>query len=261
VKSFRSLPLLLGLATTPALAAFDASLSASVDTNLAGLDEAEHASSLGLSFAPLYTFSEKLTLAGQFALAQDLSGENEMTAQDGLVSASFLPMLPHRTLKLRWSAAFSLPFSEASHARAGLRTTLSGGPTLSLNGEAVGAPWLRLSYRLTGLRSFHAYTTSTSGRSNAAWGLSQRVDAGFALSRRLSLTLIQGFTTIRTYDGAATSSFRFGQELGLQIHEHLSFEMGHTNGGSLYKPDGETTNLALMGRESSSIYGGMTYAF
>jgi hypothetical protein len=229
-------------------------------SNLAPIDDVEHSGEVGLELLSTYRIDEMFTALLSLGGSQSLSGERELSADDGLAQIS----LKNRKLVGPLQAGISfkalIPLSKDARIKS-LLTNLTIAPRLSLDLKSLGVSGASITYSLGLSRALHTYRTTALGGSNRPYSLSQTVSLSYSPIEPLSIDVVFQHANSWTYAGQLRQTFLSYQEASWSLTDFLALSLGHRNGGDVLKPNGESWNIALFNDRSSVVYGSVVYTY
>lgn len=226
-------------------------------SSLHRLEDPSHSAALDVVLAPSLTVTDSLKLLGKFAVNQDLSGERKLLVQNGGLQLRHKGVQLAAPLSLSPAIGVGLPFSKKSFRQESLIMSGNGGARLTLATESGFSTFLDL----TGSRSVHQFTTSTTGASNTKWGANARLFAAYTFLSRFTVSNDLLRTSRFTYLGNIQNQFDFTQELSFQALPSIALAVGHNNAGAALKANQLDSNVKLYDENSSTVYGSMTLSF
>jgi hypothetical protein len=264
-KFLHNLLLVSGLMGSLVVSAAQARLSTTVsldsEANIRRPDEEDFSASSSLGLGLNYKLSSAFSLGAQLGANKDLVDEQKIQMTDTQIQASAKGPSLGAGIASSLGASLNLPTSTDSRERDNLRASLSLRPKVSRSLDFVSMPESQISLRL-GLTAFnHRYTTTTYGRSNAAFSTSMGVDLLFTLGAGFTLALGGAYANSWTYEQNLVQAFNSSQSLDYEISSQLSASLSHRNGGSLMRADGVTSNIDLFSARSSFVGVGVSATF
>ena len=240
---------------------WSASASTGIASNLYKFGNDERTTDSEFSLAPAYAFNEKWSAGFNFSVAKSLTGTREALVNDGYLTLNYAgaPVAPFAN----WSLATSLtaPLSKQSQKIDSLYTAITLTPTIAFDLKAWGLEKLTPSYSLALTRAFHQYYTSTEGESKKQYNVKNQVGLAYHFNDAWDVEGYYAISNSWTYRGTPSSSFGLGQALAHKISPTLSCSVGHENGGSTLKSNGQDSNISFVNPDSSRIYAELTYQF
>ena len=162
------------------------------------------------------------------------------------------------TLTLVPSITGIAPTSKQSHTAENSNGALRFGAGLNHTSQKL-IGW-EVGGALSGGQNFNQYETSVGGTVLSKYVFSQSLSTSYTY-KRVGLSVEFVHKNGWSYQGALTESFEHTEELGFEITKMFSVAIGHTNGGSVLKPDGQNSNLNVINENSSMVYGALTMSF
>ena len=156
----------------------------------------------------------------------------------------------------RWmavpSAILVLPTSKDQSKRQQVNYSAGGSFTLV-------SPWF-VSASVSLLRNVHRFETDVNGSPNSKYSSTQSISADIPWR---SFSFSAGFFHRNgwTYGGTLKESFEHFQEVSWGFNKYASASLGHSNGGSVFKPDGQSSNIELINENSSTVYTTLTLSY
>lgn len=102
-------------------------------------------------------------------------------------------------------------------------------------------------------RLFHQYTTSLNGDVLNEYISNQSAFASYRWSQA-SLTMRILHRNAQSYFGTLKEGFEHSQNLSFGITPAINASIGHTNGGDIFKANGQDRNLSLINENASTYY-------
>lgn len=162
---------------------------------------------------------------------------------------------------MTWAPNFSGTFPTSKNSQIHQNLLFAGGASLSISMKPDVLPaGLSLGFGIGLTRLVHQYEESTTGRVNTQWSSRQSVSIGYSLGR-FSLSGQVGHRNTISYQGTLRESFDHSQDLSYQASNNLSVSVGHSLAGSVYRPNGQDTNLSLINEQDSTVYGSLTVTY
>lgn len=236
---------------------FSLDLAFDTSSNLNERSSADAAASSSLEVLAGYRFTRRWFTSASISGEKSWDHEREATLGDTQLRVN------HGSFELGGHASTSvdlfmnLPTSKDSRERDSLITSFTLRPNLKFD----LTHGFSLYYRLGMTRYIHSFTTATSGKSNARYGLSQRVDVEYSPEKHWALLVSGSYSNAWTYENSLNQNFRFLEELSYLVTDALSVSLGHRNEGSRLKADGQSSNIEVFNGRSSIVYTAMGYTF
>lgn len=162
------------------------------------------------------------------------------------------------TLTLVPSITAIAPTSKQSHVAENSNGSLRVGAGLNHTSQRL-IGW-EVGGSLSGGQNFNQYETSVGGTVLSKYVFNQSLMTSYSY-KRVGLSVEFVHKNGWTYQGALTESFEHTEELGVELTKMFSVAIGHTNGGSILRPDGQESNLNVVNETSSMVYGALTMSF
>lgn len=191
---------------------------------------------------------------------QDLiDSANSPGFYDPTLGFSYAGWEPNSYVKIRPSAALTLPMTDNSKNNVGLIYNIGGALTFSLNTKTLGWDNWSMSYVPSYNRNFTNYDTKLKdGSPNTMYRIRNRFNVGYSFTDKLSLATRFQFDSNYSVSGIVRNSFLHFQSLAYAITDAVEVNVTHTNSNSLYKSQTYESNLKFYD-DTSSIYSvGMT---
>ncbi len=230
-------------------------------SNVQPVESVDYSASQDVDLTTSYKFPTIVSLALDLNLSREYTGEGLTKVGDGYLRANFSALNLSNGLKLSADLINQLPLSEDSRDRSSLYTATTLRPNLSADLSELNIKGLSVVYRVGFTRYIHQFTTSTTGASNNQYSISNRIDVMYSFLEKYSATLINNFSTTWSYAQRQRNSFSFRQELGFDITNKFSAQLGHSNQAGSLKADGRSSNVALFNETTSSVYTGVSYVY
>lgn len=203
-------------------------------------------------------------LSATMTYSQNLRDDSSQTENDfGDIPVTFtfkaIPMGGYRDYdtSLSYSATAVAPVSKISTKKDQLQTSLSGKIAWSLGPKEDGVSLLT---SLTAGRNFHSYEEDINGNVLNQYSSNQQIKLGYSFgSWSVSADFIH--KSRWTYKGNVKSAFELTEEIEYGINKNYAVAIGHTNAGSVLKPNGTDTNIDIYNENNSVIYGTLTLSY
>ena len=247
-------PVLMAGAATSAPRRFSSTATLSASSNLESPSVTEHQASMDFSLGPSYALNDTTSLGAGISISKDLTGEQDLSLlNDATVTVSRRLGKVVRGISASADITGVIPFSKESRQRDSLITSLTLRPSLSADLSEIGMRSVKLGYGMGLTRHVHEYGIATSGKSNAQYGLSQRLSVSWNPTERLGLMMMGQLSNAWTYQWNLKQSFRFVQEISFDVSDTFSLSIDHQNQGPAVKADGVTSNIALFNSHASTV--------
>lgn len=242
---------------SPAPRPFSISLGFSHSQSLVDHKDGQRQESNSFELIPSYKWSWGSTLL-IFELSEDVRNPGSSDISDIMIAHGFNGWNTARFVLVP-SLSFVIPQSKDSRINKNLETSLGGKLTVAIQKKLL-LPGLSLKGSLGLVRHIHRYDTSLTGAVLNQYSSSQGLATGYSWGR-LSLDL--NFTHLNSwsYQGTLKESYQHSEEISLAMGEHFAIALGHTNGGSVFKDNGYTSNYTFVDENNSMVYArlGMQY--
>ena len=196
----------------------------------------------------------------QSGYSQNLEDSTFDDVNDSSVALYTTPSPVSKYLLMSFNAGAIAPTSKISRDNKGRQGALKTGVTIIGNPNRL-IPGLGIAGIITATRNFNEYETTKAGAVNTAWSSVQTLSVSYDLPKGFSLSGEFTHQNTWSYQDVAKESFSFSQEVGYQLTKTFSLSLGHTNGGSIFKPNGTDSNVALVDENSSVIYAALITVF
>lgn len=241
----------------PASRPFAISLGISKSQSLVDFKDGQRQESHSIEFMPSYKWSFGSSMV-IFSFSEDARTPGSSDIDDIVMAHGFKGWDLNR-VKLVPSVSFVLPQSKNSRINTNLETSVSGKLTVALQQKLL-IPGFYFKGSLGLGRNFHRYETALSGAVLNQYSSSQGLATGYSFgifSADLSFAHLNAWS----YQGTMKESYEHSEELSLALGDHVGFTLGHTNGGSVFKDNGFTSNYTLVDENNSMVYArlGMQY--
>lgn len=242
------------VATSPAPKAtpspFNISAGLSKSVSLVDHNDGERQETNDLEVVPSYSWGFAKTLA-VLSFSDDLRDPGNSDMGDIPVATAFKGW-EFKRFKLSPSVTAVIPASKESKLNTNLQTAISGKLSGSIQPQLL-IPGLSLSASLSAGRNFHRYDTALDGKVLNQYSSKQGLSVGYEIgifSFGIDFTHINSVS----YQGNLKESFEHSEEASVSFGDHFGFSLGHTNGGSVFKENGYSSNYQFINEEDSLVY-------
>jgi len=102
-------------------------------------------------------------------------------------------------------------------------------------------------------RNFHRFEEDESGNVLNEYGMRETIFGSYSFGN-FNLSADLTFHHARNYRGRITQAYEHSQEIGYAITSHWALTVGHSNGGSWFRPNGQDSNFRLINENDSTFY-------
>lgn len=103
-----------------------------------------------------------------------------------------------------------------------------------------------MGYEFSGAYFIHRYRTAKNGSSNAHYGMTNSLLAGYNFTDHVKLQTLWSLVNLATYGKTPEITYSFGQTLSYKVLPSFKVSAGLTTGGKAFKNNGEELNLSLF---------------
>ncbi len=240
---------------------WSASASTGISSSLYKFGNNERTTDSEFSLIPSYTINKQWSVGFNLSVDKSLTGTRDALVNDGYLTLDYEGGALAPFAKWGFEMSLTAPISKKSRLADSLYTATTLTPFVEFNLAAWGLERLVPSYSLSVTRAFHQYYTSSDGESKKEYNIKNEIDLAYKFAERWKLSGYYALSNSWTYRGTQSSSFGLGQALIHKISETLSCSVGHENGGSTLKSNGQDSNISFVNPDSSRIYAELTYQF
>lgn len=157
------------------------------------------------------------------------------------------------------SIAVGIPTSQQSREGASLEAALKAGFTALINPAKLWTG-VDLAFIVNGSRNINQYDTALDGSINTEYVLIEGISADYSYG---NFSISAEFSNRNNwgYDGSTQQYFEHTEELDYQLNPTFLFGLGHTNSGSIFKPNGVDSNIELINEDTSMVYASLAVIF
>lgn len=169
----------------------------------------------------------------------------------------------NKRLKLTPSISLGIPVSKAQKF-ASLQTSIGAGIRAAVNSDYLFSEKMSLSFGAAVTRNLHTYDTAKSGRVNNQYSSTQRIEAGWAFTEKLSVSALVVHYNTLSYQNTLREFYMHNEEIAYSVNDNWSVALGHQLGGpsfSVWTDSQQDYNFLLTDDSASYVYGSLTYAF
>lgn len=155
-------------------------------------------------------------------------------------------------INLRPGLSATLPQSKVSRELRNLEFAMGGKLAAAIKPEYL-IKGLRLSASVGVNRSFPRYDTALNGAVSNLYSSKQGMGAGYDISL-FSFDVEISHINTWSYNGQMREAYEHNESVSLGFADHYSITVGHTNSGSVYRPNGYESNYRLIDENNSMVY-------
>lgn len=207
-----------------------------------------------------YRISEKYSTRAQIGYSQDLVDYENDDFSNLSFNFSRAPVSVGKYLKGGYLLGLGLPTSRDASKFQSLQASLSGGVSGAINPDLL-VTGFSISGSAVFVRNFHQYATRADGPVNTEYAANQSLSFAYNFSSGVYISASFAYVSVFSYQNVMRNSFEISQDIGYQVHDHLSLSVGHTNGGSALKANGTDSNIQIMNENDSIVYASATVLF
>jgi hypothetical protein len=188
---------------------------------------------------------------GYLAYSQDLHDSEKGDVSDLAILNYFRGWTLPRAI-LTPTLNFVLPASKDSAKNRSLQLAMSVGlraqipPQLLIKGFSASG-------MLSGSRNIHRYDTALDGSVNSVYSSRQGIALGYDY-KRVSFSGEFYHINSWSYDNNMQEAFEHIEEFSVEAYKHTTLVLGHTNSGSIFRPNGYESNIQLVDENNSLVY-------
>lgn len=208
----------------------------------------------------LYKMFEKNRLLFQASVSKDWQGELEWTYNDPTLMFSH-PLYEEGTKSVTLSETLLFGVSEESRKNTTLLTSFRITPSFNFKKGSFPIENLTFSYAPSIRKSFHREKVGANGRSNFEWTLAHKFTLSYSFLEKYYLSGSVNYQRSWTYHQTDRDRIDHRQALGMDINDKLSFELGHSYGGSPLTPNGKDFRVNFYDPRFSTIYVSLGLSF
>jgi hypothetical protein len=202
------------------------------------------------------------TYFGSFSFNKDYRGEQQLDLNDlSLGLSTPLGSVLENNLLFKVSLVSTIPLSEYSRKWSKLYTAVTVAPSAIVKLDALGLSGVTVVYSLRASLFFHQYKTAYTGMANTQYAVGNSVALSYSPIDKLSLSVNSSYGRNFTYDGVSRDGVQVGENISFSATDSISISVGHVNGGSPLATNGREVEINIYDRESSTVYGEISYGF
>ncbi|MBT4762640.1 MAG: hypothetical protein HOO06_13150 [Bdellovibrionaceae bacterium] len=224
--------------------------SVDVSTNLLRNSSYAASQSLGISFLPSYTLSEKFKVSSNVSISNELKNNTDVTVNNIPVKLSYKSIKLSKGVLYRPSVSAYIPTNEVSREDGGLYTSVAIGQGISFS--SIKGTKLSGSLGLGVKSNFHKYTRDSNNQANIKYSLTPTGGLSYGFTDDISLSASMAYGVAYTYQGAEKLFYQASQSLNYQINKKMSVSVYHSNGGSSTDYDG-SANVKVFDELASEV--------
>lgn len=224
-------------------------------------NDESRSSGLTSSLSGSWSLDSDWSLGFAGSVSTRLNGVRETKLNDGSVSVSYRGGELVPPLKWNASLAATLPISEKSRKTDDLITAITGTGNIILPGDSINLDALQVIYSFSLTKAFNRYETNFLGESIKEYSMQHRLGVAWTLFSNLSLSASASRRFSRTHSGKNVQSFGLSQTIRYSGLGPFTIAAGHMNGGDVLKANGQDSNIALIDKNSSSVFAAFGYQY
>ncbi|UOF01097.1 hypothetical protein [Bdellovibrio reynosensis] len=207
-----------------------------------------------------YRISENYSTRAQIGYSQDLIDYENDDVSNLSFNFSRAAVSVGKYLKGGYLLGLGLPTSRDASKFQSLQASVSGGVTAAINPDLL-LTGFSISGSAIFVRNFHQYITRADGPVNTEYAANQSLSFAYNFSSGVYISASFAYVSVFSYQNVMRNSFEISQDIGYQVHDHLSLSVGHTNGGSALKANGTDSNIQILNENDSTVYASATVLF
>jgi hypothetical protein len=229
-----------------------------------------------------YKISSDYSLTGNFGFRKELTQDQRLLGQDGLVSIQHKAIALNPYIKFTPAIGARIPISEQSSDYDSMYGGVQASGRIDFNGKAIGVSRASFTYVATVGRDFYKYNQAVSGGAianpngpaqvdgsgnpipssgstssdqiNIAYDFKNVALFNYQLTDALSFTETGIYVAGMDFDNNVRGNFELTEELDYQFAKNFTVGVGLSNGGNLLGPDGQSSNVEIYNPNASSVY-------
>lgn len=235
-------------------------LGTEYSSNLQKSSDPDRSDTLTAIINPAYSFKNGVALDIRTDIVKQFRDEE----RTHLTDTALVVGLPAANLikdRLQFIQLFgaTLPTDDKKYEDESYRGTISLRPRLIFQVPEFGS--LKVTNTLYLNKNIHEFNVKNTGEENVEYSIRNRIALDYAITEKLSVSLLNDYTRGWTYKSNARETFLFAQELACEILKQTSIYVGHQNQGAVRGPGNSGTNLSAFDDRSSEVYGGVSKTF
>jgi hypothetical protein len=235
--------------------------TAEFGSSLHHTDDPDYTASTDFYLIPSYLLSPALRAKAIFVVTQLHTGDRNTRLTRSELNFANPGMQLSRVFSFAPAGSVFLPLSHGARADASLYVGLKVAPRLRYDLAAADIAPISGFYEMSVTRNVHEYDTTASGASNTQLSYTNLFEISYAFSERFRITSDSQYSMLWTYQGYASSKFKFDEEMSFDLSPAWTLAGGLSNSGSALKANGHDSNVALFDASTATIYGSISYAY
>lgn len=219
-------------------------------SNVYDVNSVDHSSQSVFTLAPSYRFRNGLRLRGGISLMQTHGRRQKAEASNARVSLTAQPLSLFSGIQLIPQVSGRLPTNEDAREQASYQGAVSIEPTFVYSLTSLP---LTVIYTSMLNKTFHRYTSNALGSANVEYSAPQVVSLDYNFGHGLSAALTGVYEPGWTYQGSLRTQYAFEQSVIYAMNDQVSFNLGHSNGGSLFYGTGG--GVEWFDKNTSTFFG------
>lgn len=216
--------------------------------------------SVSLILAPNLNIGGGFSIGVLASLSDETNSPNPTRAGNTRLTLSIPQIKLGEKVSISTKAHGYAPTDTIQYKDESYRGSVEAESQIALATSLINTPFT-ISYKLGGRFNFHQFDRSNTGAQNENTRATHRIAAGVSPFGFLSINLEGAYIQGITYLNRIKERFAFTESITAEITKSLSISAGHTNGGSLFGPDGKTSNVSAYDERQSTYFGTITYGF
>lgn len=200
--------------------------------------------------------TENWGLSAAVSHSSDLNNDEYTGFGDLSLGASRRPVTMGSALVWVPAIALVVPTSKHSQVYQNLLFATGGTISMSVRPELLKEN-LSVGFGVGVTRLVHQYEENSLGGINTEWSSRQFASVGYTFGR-FSISAQLMHRNSLSYQGTMRESFDHTEDLSYQASDNLSLSVGHSLSGSVFRPNGQDSNLAFVNENDSTVYGSLT---
>lgn len=210
---------------------------------------------------PNYQITDDFKLTYYAVFAKDFENDKKFQVALSQIRVTHKTYDLNQYVKSMLGVRYTVPNNTSSFNKSSLRGAVLLENTFSLNTAALDMAKVSISYQPRITSYVHQYTTQATGTLNSKWQFQNRIDVGYNLSDKWSLSGLFIHNVNRSYNGVRKASFYLGEAVAYKATDKLILAAGHSNEADVLASNGADSNLNVFDKKTSYIYGNASYKF
>lgn len=230
-------------------------LTGSYNSNLQERDSYQNMQSSVFFVSPRYRLNDKFMIIGSTGLQQamadsNLNFQNRTDFTNTSIGISRNPFPVGKYGDMRLTTALVLPSNQFNRENQTFNGALRGTVNyfVRTNSNFV---W---DVDMSALVNNHTYSIDFRGNGNVQYSVTPFQDIGFVFAKHWQFIAYQAYTSAWDYRGERRGFFTFDESLTYAKSRRWNASLGVTNAGSILKPDGQNSNVALFDTRTTTLY-------